>query len=179
MRPLLLVGCFLVLFGLNACGPLDDPANSTVSISNNVRSDACEAVGYTRTAPNFCRSNSVAQGGLIADNTCRAVATGIPASSTYIVLNTTVILLSNNAVANRTLQVIFYTENTCTFLASGALFWQVREFVATAAGTSIFRAQPFYLSAFKNGTDTNIYYVATLTTCPNCGATVGFVGYYD
>jgi hypothetical protein len=157
-------------------------SQATVTITPNVRFDACAQANYTRIAPNFCSNdNSVASIGLISDATCRSIGAGsVPAGSTAILLGAQQFIFSANAVALREINTTFWQDSGCTVSAGRQMRLQAREWVALAAVTmlNIDHSSTMERVAVASGA-TQIWYKSTLTLCVNCGIGVSVLGYYD
>lgn len=171
---------------LAACGPMDDVAESTVSLSTNVRTDACSDANYTRTMPGYCsRTATGVNFALTLDSTCRVVALSpstIPSDARQILVKNTIVVNSNNAIALRGVIVTFHTDAGCTVAQSWGPSVFIREFVATVANTTLVQAEqgasPMVL--VNEAGVLGVRYIGqrsgagTLST-----ANLGILGYYD
>lgn len=133
----LLIG--LVLFVLLACGPLDDPAQSTVSITPNLKYSTC-ITNYTRRFPNFCQANSssLEQWTVTISGSTIHVLTSPPSSAVLVELKVQSQIFSSNVVNLKTVSAQQCSTQSCVTTA-GSHDAIIREFVATVAGTQIYQ----------------------------------------
>lgn len=178
-RVICLVGLALALA---ACGPLDDTAESTVSITPNVKTDACDTTSfpYVRAQPNFCNLTPAAPTALTMDNTCRSFsAAGYPISGNALIVRVglTPQILSANAIATRRIDLSFYSDAACANLVLSQSDQQ-REWVALVAAQFMQSAYRDVNVAIPAGT-ANVWYKGLLTACVGCRYLIQVTGYYD
>lgn len=113
----------------------------SLTLSGKLSSTKSCAAGFTRTGPNFCRATNNTNDIWIDATACteRTFTTALPADAVVASVLIRWRSRSNNAVGNRTNDVTFYSDATCTAIASTVLY-AVYEFVATAAGTVVGQA---------------------------------------
>lgn len=165
---------------LFACGPIQDQAESTVSLGNpDPLARAC-ATGYTRVQGNFCQKTVVPSStALTLDNTCRS----INLTSVYSIPQVSRVsvgyawsIVSANAVAVREVNTIFYTDASCVSQSNmPQLLMRVYEQVAlTAREIGVFQSFPFDLIINTAGI---VYYKGT--ACASCSGLLYLLAYYD
>lgn len=180
MQKILSLGIVLaLLFVPMACGPLDEPAQSTVAITSNVKFNACGQANYTRVAPNFCANDNFASVGLTSDNTCRSIgASSWPTGTTAVLLAVQHTFWSAAAVATRQIDTSFFTDSGCTVSAGRQMSVRTREWVALALAAMF--DYNYSDALFRvNTTQTQIWYKSLLTLCVNCSVAIQVTGYYD
>lgn len=111
----------------------------SVTFAGTASSTKACASGYTRVGPNYCRANALNFVGWTDAIACTgrtqsvsAIPAGATAANITIVWNA----LANNAIAQRTNSVIFYSDAGCTVQVISDTY-EIREFAAVVAGTVI------------------------------------------
>lgn len=183
MRFLVTALFFPLMLVLSSCGPLDDTTQATVSITPNIKTDACSA-NFLRMVPNYCgQVTAPSSSTMISDSTCRSIdlnaVFGVPQSSRIARMAWSATIASANAIAFRQVTSNLYTDNLCTVSAGvSPLIFGAREFAAVAA-TTIYNVSPLAIFDANLGTNAVIYYHSTLSSCVNCNSGLILYGYYD
>lgn len=164
-----------------ACGPLDDKADSTVSISTSLKMDACNA-GYTRIAPNYCLNVGNGFVALTTTNVCFGLnGTGglvVPSQATAVEIGVFPLFQSAAAILTRQMDVTWWADSGCTVVSGiGTTSFSSREWVALAAAAYDRRNHFRFIANTPLG---NVWYKAQLVTaCVGCTMNVTVLGYYD
>lgn len=124
------IGALLLLLG---CGP-DTVESGQYITAPDGNAKAC-AANYTRIAPNYCRAinENLDNALLTINNTCQSYTpASLPASAKYVNLNVLESLTTNNAVAQRFLDLVFYHTAACGGASFVSKNIQAREQVLAA-----------------------------------------------
>lgn len=152
----------------------------TLALSGSLTSTKACSPGYTRVSPNHCwrvGNNSVAWTPFAACTARDLAAEGVPSTATIVQLFLLWRVTSNNAIANRSGIVDFYSSLTCAAGPFVRLTQSAREFAAVAAGTVIHERSMMVSVPVTSG------FIATLNESSGNGtafiSSYYVVGYFD
>lgn len=114
----------------------------TLTLSNTLSSTKACASGFGRAVLNYCSDSTPVVTALTRDVCTAVAASAVDSLSEHLWFN--LVLASNNAIADRSILVQFYTDNGCTISHDagsfrGAVQFSGREFAAVVAATVLYQ----------------------------------------
>lgn len=183
MRKLLAVAllAFAASWSVTAAGQISgyprNPKFGNVDVAGTLSSSKACAANYTRIGPNLCviNDNSLATAAAITMSTCTTVTAPTGAKAVLLLLHGTIV--SANAIGDRWLLIEAHQTNACGNVIAQHMSRQEREYVATAAGTTIGRYMTWSLAWVNSGS--NFFLFASPTGSVSHTANYVIMGYYD
>lgn len=182
MKKLFLIPLLVALFACgSASGPTVPDAESTVTITAPDGFAVACAANFQRTTPHFClRVTAPVVQNAVIDGTCRSIdwltSTGVPTNATSVQILGTGTLVSNNAIANRQIQVQQYVDSSC--VTSLQTYWYYnRESAAVVAGTILHRTSATVTILLQGSA--LMWYKATNLDGATHTLWWSIIGYYD
>ena len=152
----------------------------TLALSGTLSSTKACASGFTRISANYCqRTNGAVINKTVSASGCgqTTALTGVT-DAKAVVFNLKLWIVANNAISGRTINFNSYAaaSTTCFATAQAEFFAYTQEYVATAAGTTIFQSTSRLIA---ETTSTGVANVNAVTLCTGCVVHMHAIGYYD